>query len=252
VLSLPSYSPSISIGAALDRNLPSDKEILPGVRWGSPSELFTPAYWAEIGSNASESVSFANPNGNLRREICFCLLGGFGIKAEINRAVFNRLSKNGIFKFGRELSTREIERLLRIPIRLGSRKIRYRFPRQRAKRIKNALKLIDNAIIPREDPLILRDWLLTIPGIGLKTASWIVRNHLGSDAVAILDVHIVRACQIMNVFREPINLPKDYKILEGQFLEFAKAIGVKPSLLDSIMWREMRTLNYFIHRLHPG
>ena len=42
-------------------------------------------------------------------------------------------------------------------------------------------------------PVALRDWLLAIPGIGPKTASWIVRNRTGSSAVAIIDVHILRA-----------------------------------------------------------
>ena len=48
--------------------------------------------------------------------------------------------------------------------------------------------------------VMLRDALTAIPGVGLKTASWAVRNHRASDSVAVLDVHIVRACEHLGVF----------------------------------------------------
>jgi thermostable 8-oxoguanine DNA glycosylase len=220
------------------------EEVLPGVKWGHADEILSPAFWAAVGATATDAHGFVHQKGSLRREICFCLLGGFGIKAEVNRAAFSRLSKVGIFKVGRRPNSREIERLLRIPLCVDGRKIRYRFPHQRAQRISAALKLLENDVPPKSDALELRRWLMKIPGIGLKTASWIVRNHLGSDTVAILDVHVVRACQLMNLFGPSVSLPRDYPALEKKFLDFAHAIGIKPSLLDAIMWREMRSLSF--------
>lgn len=75
---------------------------------------------------------------------------------------------------------------------------------------------------------------------GPKTASWIVRNLRGSDEVAILDVHVIRACRAMNLFPDVVSLPRDYDGLEARFLSFADRIGVKPSLLDAVMWTEVR------------
>jgi thermostable 8-oxoguanine DNA glycosylase len=86
----------------------------------------------------------------------------------------------------------------------------------------------------------LRDDLMTFVGIGPKTASWIVRNHLDSDEVAIIDVHVLRACREMNLFPEDISLPRDYVTLERKFLNFAEAINVRSSLLDAVMWTETR------------
>jgi thermostable 8-oxoguanine DNA glycosylase len=81
-----------------------------------------------------------------------------------------------------------------------------------------------------------------LPGIGPKTASWIVRNWTGTDEVAILDVHVLRAGQLMGLFPREIKLPRDYGRLEQIFLEFSKALNVRASLLDAIIWREMRIL----------
>jgi len=88
--------------------------------------------------------------------------------------------------------------------------------------------------------LELRDELLNLEGVGPKTASWIVRNLRGSDEVAILDIHVLRACSAMAVFPEEVSLPKDYEALERRFLNFATAIEVRASILDAVMWTEMR------------
>jgi N-glycosylase/DNA lyase len=68
-----------------------------------------------------------------------------------------------------------------------------------------------------ESPRLLRDRLLDLPGIGPKTASWIVRNHLDSDDVAIIDVHLHRACVMMNVFEAKSDPAKEYFSLEALF-----------------------------------
>jgi thermostable 8-oxoguanine DNA glycosylase len=83
---------------------------------------------------------------------------------------------------------------------------------------------------------------MAIPGIGPKTASWIVRNWTGTDEVAILDVHVIRAGQLIGLFPKHIRLPRDYSALEARFLEFSHALKVRASLLDAIIWREMRVL----------
>jgi N-glycosylase/DNA lyase len=46
---------------------------------------------------------------------------------------------------------------------------------------------------------------------------------------------------MMKLFERDIRFPKDYERLERVFIEFADAIGVRPSILDAIMWREVRS-----------
>ncbi|MFC5507087.1 hypothetical protein [Bosea massiliensis] len=90
----------------------------------------------------------------------------------------------------------------------------------------------------------LRDELIGLPGIGPKTASWVVRNYRDSDSVAVLDVHIVRAGQFLGLFSKGETPQRDYPSLESKFLRFAEAIRTPASLLDALMWQHMRLLQH--------
>lgn len=92
------------------------------------------------------------------------------------------------------------------------------------------------------DDLALRERLLSVRGIGPKTASFIVRNHLGSDRVAILDIHVMRACRIAGIFPRELGLPRDYTRLEKLFLSFAQAAELPASILDMAIWDMMRRI----------
>ena len=94
--------------------------------------------------------------------------------------------------------------------------------------------------MPTRDGRELRSQLVEITGIGPKTGSWIVRNHLGSDDVAILDVHITRASIAAGVFPETADPTRNYFKLEVRFLEFCAAIDEPASRVDAIMWDYMR------------
>jgi thermostable 8-oxoguanine DNA glycosylase len=91
-------------------------------------------------------------------------------------------------------------------------------------------------------PETLRNTLQSLDGVGPKTAAWVIRNLLGSDNVAILDIHVVRVCQLIGLFPAGTRLPRDYQLLERLFLSFAQKIGARPSLLDEAMWSEARTV----------
>jgi N-glycosylase/DNA lyase len=139
-------------------------------------------------------------------------------------------------------SAEEIRALLREPVLVGGKPKRYRFPNQRAARLTEALRIVEESPPCPDDPLRFRRDLMTIPGIGPKTASWITRNWLGCDQVAILDIHIIRAGLIIGLFGMHQKVERDYEAMEVRFLAFAKAIDVRPSLLDAVMWRSMRKL----------
>ncbi len=93
---------------------------------------------------------------------------------------------------------------------------------------------------PTDSGRALRDWLTSIPGIGHKTASWIARNWLCADDVAILDIHILRAGLLAGFFPGDLTVERDYLKLEQIFLEFSEAMGVKASELDALIWYEMQ------------
>lgn len=228
---------------------PRDDEVMPGVRWGSVSEVLSPAYWTAAARTAPEAThGFICLDGNLAAEVGFCLLGGHGITAEMATAAYERLEAEGVFSSGSRADAGSIFSALQRPLTVEGRSVRYRFPRQRSTRIADALVLLRERPVHTSDPRRLRSELMRIPGIGPKTASWIVRNHTGSDDVAILDIHIIRACQVMRVFGHDIRLPRDYERLEDLFLTFARRIGVQAAVLDAVMWSQMRRLPMEITR----
>ena len=220
-----------------------DREVMPGVCWGAVSDILSPAYWAAlVRGSPTATHGFICLDGDLAAEVGFCLLGGHGITAEVGMAAFERLKEERVFDHKVSPDADVILQALLRPLLVEGRYVRYRFPHQRSARIALALQRLRERPIRVDDPRLFRDDLMQLPGIGPKTASWIVRNHTGSDAVAILDIHIVRACQVMGLFGRDIRLPRDYERLEDLFLTFADRIGVDAGALDAVMWSQMRRL----------
>jgi N-glycosylase/DNA lyase len=221
-----------------------DEEVLPGVRWGDASLILTPAWIAKhahIRRLRGEYDNLFQPKRNpLAEDVVFCLLGGFGIKAEVATAAYRALRKAGLFEA--KVPAAEIFVELRKPLNVGGRDVRYRFPGARSRYIEAALQYLEDNASPSA-ALELRDFLLLIPGIGRKTASYIVRNHLASNDVAILDVHVIRAGQIACMFPERIRLPADYAKLEAIFLQFASEARLPAACLDLTIWEIMRRLS---------
>lgn len=229
--------------------LPSpDADVLPGVAWGNFDVLFTPAFWAgRMWLHAETNTpSTFRLGSTLAEEVVACLLGGHGLPAAVGLAAYERL-KSVSMCAGTPTAQAIEEQLLR-PLTVQGRQIRYRFPRQRASFVARALGVLARTQVPDTD-LALRNFLISLPGIGPKTASWITRNWLGSDRVAIIDIHIQRAGVLAGFFKPAWTPARHYRILEEQFLIFAQALGVKASLLDNLIWQEMRVLSRFAGRV---
>ncbi len=122
---------------------------------------------------------------------------------------------------------------------IDGRQVRYRFAKQKARYLSAALKQLSAERPPLSSGKELRDWLLVIPGIGYKTASWVARNWLDADDVAILDIHILRAGLLGKFFESSLTVERNYLELEEQFIRFSKGLGVRASELDALMWLEM-------------
>src|SRR4051794_29547804 len=103
--------------------------ILPGIPWGRFDNLLTPAYWR--GQLWQHQCLGTYDNLRLGRtlheEVAACLLGGFGMKAELGLAAYARLRDSGLLD--RTPSANALEALLIEPFLLGNQHRRYRFPR---------------------------------------------------------------------------------------------------------------------------
>lgn len=218
---------------------PAADEVLPGIPWGRFEDALTPAFWAaRVRLRSDTEGGWFRLGATLREEVAAALLCGYGVPAEIGMAAFARVRDSGLLG---NPETNELERALSSPFPLGAGTVRYRFARQKAAYVAGALHRLEVDDVPTDDRA-LRAYLTTLPGIGLKTASLITRNVLDSDKVAILDIHICRACAAVGVFPRAPNPQRAYVALEERFLAFAAALGVRSSRLDAVMWVDMRRM----------
>lgn len=217
------------------------EEILPGVRWGQLDHLFTPAFWATqaVFFNAPETISGFQLGNSLAEEVTACILGGYGIPAEIGLAAYRRLRDEGLIH--PTVSEDTLLSALSRPLEIGERRAYYRFARQKSHYIAEALRELDSAKgLSSLSDQAFRTWLTKLPGVGLKTASWITRNVRGSSNVAIIDIHIYRAGCIGGWISSKNHIARDYFEIEKQFLVFSRALAIKPTILDCVIWDFMR------------
>lgn len=226
------------------KELPPADQALPfgGMIWGLTEEICSPAYWAaQAWMWEVEAPDHFKLGRSLEEELMACLLGGYGIPAEVGLAAYERLRLVHADDPDCLSNAGSVLALLQAPLIVNGRPVRYRFARQKADYLAGAMRGVRNIDQERPDR-DLRDALMSLPGIGPKTASWIVRNWRGSDKVSILDVHIIRAGRILEIFPDHWSVERHYMQLEDAFLRFAEAIAVKASILDSVMWMTMRQL----------
>lgn len=218
------------------------QELINGIKWGCCTELFTPAFWVSQFLMEPNSSS-VQPNklckGDLKEEVVFCMLGGFGITAELATAAFEMCKNHGLIE---QLETSETKwrEVLEAPITINGKDKRYRYPKQKATYISGAMSYLQNRHIESLTGKELRNNLLNIRGIGAKTAGWIARNYSDADDVAIIDIHILRAGVIFGLFSKQHKVEKDYFDMEQLFIDFCVNAGVKPSSFDCFLWDQMR------------
>jgi len=212
------------------------------IGWGCSNIAFTPAFWAD-----QVRIQFPNQNDEVdlrlgesfREECVACLLGGFGIPAEVGLLAFKKLKRSNMLK-SQKVSFEDVFAVLSCPLTFeNGRQVRYRFAKQKSQFIANFLTTFCR--LPRsKTPRETRDWLTKFDGFGLKTASWVVRNWFGADDVAILDIHIHRAGLLAGFLSPSHKLPRDYLVMEERFLKFSDKLGVRPAFLDATIWLQMR------------
>jgi thermostable 8-oxoguanine DNA glycosylase len=243
---------AVADGKTLKLDLPaSNAEVLPGVFWGALDEVGTAAYW---GVHAWHHQRLGTYNDLrlgrvLGEELTACLLGGYGMPADIALAAYRRLRAEGLIRTG--VSQLELEEALSKPFTIHGQPRRYRFAKQKSGYLARCLQRLESFQVEERSDVGLRDGLAEFPGIGPKTASWIVRNYRDSDDVAILDVHIVRAGRMIGIFDSKADPQRNYRCLEAGFLRLAKALGVRAALLDALIWDHMRRISHALPRDVP-
>lgn len=233
--------------------LPSpEAQVLPGVPWGAIDAFPSPAYWAYqvLARRVSGAPIRYRLGETLAEEVGACLLGGHGIPSSVGLAAFRQLKGRGVF--AATPTEDEIFDELSRPLEINGRAIRYRFARQKSRYVGAAMSKLASEVPPVETGKDLRNWLLALPGIGFKTASWVARNWLDADDVAILDIHVLRAGALAGFFEDGLTVERDYLRLEDQFLGFSRAVGVRASELDAVIWLEMMSSPTTVRNLFDG
>ena len=206
--------------------------------------------WRIVADLYCEAV---HPSGSsawpdLEQELLFCLLGGFGITYEQGRSaatIIYRLdpfsedwSDDALF----ETIARRLEQPWFEPPRQDGSLRRYRFPRHKASVIVNARRwLRDNTTLNErlrglDSCKERRELLSECPGVGMKTASWVLRNlGLGAD-LAIIDTHVLRALSDSSRVPETVRLPRDYELAEKAFLTWCTQLDAPPAAFDLFVW----------------
>ena len=195
--------------------------------WGQPDHLGSAAFWAWLAAHRPAPI-FGQTT--LETEVASCLLGGYGVTAELASAAYQPLAdRNWGWAKGMLAAVADIEQSLSRPLtlpRAGPVSPLSLSAAQRAVRLHQALAFLAGAY-PPDDPLELRDWLMRGPGIGPKTASWITRNLSATDRVARIDVHVRRAGISAGFFRANWRLRHRTIIcLNSVFLAVARLGGV--------------------------
>jgi hypothetical protein len=215
--------------------------------WGEAWQLGTAAFWAQQAAEFPTVKGRHRLGRNLREEVAACMLGGYGIPGPVGNAAFIAVRAAGLLAPGLAMETAAagMTEVLAKPLTVErGHQTRYRFHQQRPRRL--AAALADLAVWERDADSLsdtdLRNRLMLLPGVGPKTASWVVRNNRDSSAVAIIDIHIRRAGVSAGVFCADWALPRHYDLFEGAFLTWAAAGAVSAADLDAAIWRMLSAL----------
>jgi N-glycosylase/DNA lyase len=190
------------------------------------------------------------PNA-LHDELLFCLLGGFGVSYELNRSAADAIAELDPFNaIDDEGLRRAVESVLSEP-RFEPRRSdgslrRYRFPARKAKLIVDASHWLrsQQSVSEQLDAMSCdrerRTFLCTCPGVGPKTASWVLRNVGLATELAILDIHLLRALRHSGRLDASVRLPRDYAEVEQTFLSWCAELNADPAAFDLFVWEWQR------------
>ena len=188
----------------------------------------------------------------IESELLFCLMGGFGITYEHGRSAAEIIWQ--LRPFSEEWEDHDLleaasDALMQpqfAPAKADGALRRYRFPLKKASTIVKARNWLRSNDPLHQRLLVIsscrerRRFLSDCPGIGLKTASWLLRN-LGMGAeLATIDIHVLRALTEAGRVPDDIQMPRDYELVEEAFLGWCHELDASPAAFDLFVWHWQR------------
>ena len=88
-----------------------------------------------------------------------------------------------------------------------------------------------------------RNWLVqNVKGLGMKTATHLLRNLGGADDMVMIDTHILKYLKVKEK-------NWNYRELEKRFRKRAKRYGITMAELDTIVWKKYSGTDWkeFVH-----
>ncbi len=205
----------------------------------------------EIWNNMQSISETDYSESKLWEELVCCVLSS-QVKFELSQAVTRNIRRNGlldlkVFDSSYEDRLREI---LRSPVMVDGRAVKYRFPNAKARQIAAARENIyGSGISLREildgysEPSELRTALINlVPGLGMKQASMYLRNVSNSFELAVIDVHVLRYMNVLDLVKKvPPTISKtQYLVKENMLTKYAKKFGYPVGCVDYAIWIVMR------------
>lgn len=211
--------------------------------------------WDVYGSSIEpEYGSLQKTNEYVLDEFFFVLLGGFGISYELNLSGLYILKQQGLISDGyyheknrlafiEEKIREQFSKKQFTPTTANGQPRKYRYIETKPRIISNAgYWLWEDCEWGLYDKLQsmntnqARIWLCSCPGIGMKSASWLLRNTGLSEDCAVFDVHIIRFLSYLG-FHTPESLTeKTYLNLEESLREVCSNVGVPLGKMDYLLW----------------
>lgn len=211
------------------------------------------ALWRDHGADYERAVVELRPSSEdaLHDALVFCLLSGHGVTFELalsagrHLAAFGVLSRRRTDEELRDLLFAELSRPQFEPRRKDGTFRRFRYPMRKTGLIVCARRwLLDQGelferlrSIPNERAR--RMFLTACPGVGLKTASWLLRNAGLAHELAVLDIHVLRVMEAQGRLGD-LRVPQDYERIEEKFLAWCRELRAPPAAFDFFLWEAQR------------
>ncbi len=191
-------------------------------------------------------------NEALIDEFFFVILGGFGISYElnksglkvmknqgyINRALYTEnMFKETVYFIQKEFSKKQFE-----PKTNNNEFRKYRFIESKPALIASAGNWLlkecrwDLNMLLNDNEINVRKVLCSCPGIGMKSASWFLRNTGYNYNYAVLDIHILRFISRIGIDVPEVITEKGYIHLEEKLRDICDAINVPLGEMDYLLW----------------
>ena len=222
------------------------KKICPE-KLNSTIHALCPDVWKQFQQKSKNDFS----ENDLWEELVCCILGS-QVKYEVSKAAVKNLKQNDLLDIYSVNNFYEeyLKNILNEPLKVNSKYIKYRFPNSKAKQISlawkniygygyNIKKILNNY----NDPFKLRDTLIKlVPGLGMKQASMFLRNISQSYDLAVIDSHVLKYMNIINIsdnFSTSINKTQ-YLNKEKELVKHTKIFNYPVGCVDYAIWIVMR------------